>query len=112
MDERTFKQAADRFLEEYEVITEGTRSPKWVRGHRDRLRLHLLPFFGDLGFSQVTAGMAMEYRVHRRQTASTGKPPSPSCASLFGDIRGLKFTPDFVSSTNERLTAYRDAGFD
>jgi hypothetical protein len=32
--ERTFKQAADAFQAEYEVITEGERSPKWVEGHK------------------------------------------------------------------------------
>lgn len=47
--ETNFAQAADQFIREYEVITEGDRSPKWVQGHKDRLRLHLLPFFGELG---------------------------------------------------------------
>ncbi|WP_175421785.1 MULTISPECIES: hypothetical protein [Bradyrhizobium] len=36
-NEKTFEQAADQFLKEYEVITEGQRSPKWVSGYRDRL---------------------------------------------------------------------------
>ena len=31
--EKTFKQAADQFLKEYEIITEGQRSPRWVEGH-------------------------------------------------------------------------------
>ena len=63
--EKTFKDAADRFLDEYEVITEGHRSPRWVKGHDIRLRLHLLPFFGSLGLSEVTAGKVQDYRVHR-----------------------------------------------
>src|SRR5277367_2426203 len=28
--EKTFKQAADQFVKEYGVITEGQRSPRWV----------------------------------------------------------------------------------
>ena len=52
-------------MKEYEVITEGQRSPLWVKGHELRLQLHLLPFFGDLGLSQVTAGKVQEYRMHR-----------------------------------------------
>jgi hypothetical protein len=44
--ERTFRKAAEQFLKEYEVITEGHRSPRWVSGYADRLRLHVLPFFG------------------------------------------------------------------
>ncbi|MEY9363875.1 integrase [Bradyrhizobium yuanmingense] len=77
-NEKTFKQAADQFLKEYEIITEGQRSPKWVRGYRDRLRLHLLPYFGSMGVSEITPGKAQEYRVHRISTSKTGKPPARS----------------------------------
>ena len=58
--EKTFEQAADQFLKEYEIITEGHRSPRWVEGHQIRLRLHLSPFFGELGVSEVTAGKVQE----------------------------------------------------
>jgi len=77
-NEKTFLFAATQFEHEYEVITDGQRSPKWVRGHKDRLRLHLLPFFGTLGLSEVTAGKVQEYRVHRIQGANGGKPPAKS----------------------------------
>src|SRR3977135_277436 len=63
--EKTFAEAAEQFLKEYPVITEGHRNPRWVEGHGIRLRLHLLPFFGDLGLSEVTPGKVQEYRVHR-----------------------------------------------
>ena len=56
LNERTFAQAADAFQKEYEVITEGQRSEKWVEGHNARIRLHLVPYFGKTGLSQVTAG--------------------------------------------------------
>ena len=78
MSEKTFETAADRFLEEYEVITEGQRRPRWVEGYEIRLRLHLLPFVGDLGVSEVTAGKVQEYRVHRATTSTTGRPPARS----------------------------------
>ena len=39
----TFRKAAEQFLKEYGVITEGERSPKWVEGHKSRLRVHLRP---------------------------------------------------------------------
>ncbi len=64
-DEKTFKEVASQFLKEYEIITEGQRSPKWVEGHAIRLRVHLNPFFGNLAISDVTAGKVQEYRVHR-----------------------------------------------
>lgn len=60
LSERTFKQAADQFEREYEIITEGQRSPRWVEGHKARLRIHLVPFFGSMGLSTVTAGKVQE----------------------------------------------------
>lgn len=75
-NEKTFRKASDKFLIEYETITEGERSAAWVRGHKDRLRLHLLPFFGDKGLSEVTPGLMQEYRMHRIATSSTGKAPA------------------------------------
>jgi integrase len=63
--EKTFRQAADQFLREYEVITEGERNPVYVEGHHRRLKLHLLPFFGEKGLSEVTPGAVQEYRIWR-----------------------------------------------
>ena len=62
---KTFAQASQKFEEEYEAITRGHRSPKWVQGHKDRIRLHLLPHFGNMILSEITSGAAQEYRVHR-----------------------------------------------
>ena len=78
INEKTFKDAADQFIREYEVITEGQRSPKWVEGHKARLRLHLVPFFGSSGLSQVTAGMVQDYRIHRMEKSADGKQPARS----------------------------------
>lgn len=76
--EKTFEVAAEQFLKEYEIITEGQRSPRWVEGHGIRLRLHLVPFFGKLGVSEVTPGKVQEYRMHRIATSRTGKAPARS----------------------------------
>ncbi len=62
---KTFREAAKKFEAEYEVITSGRRSPKWVQGHKDRLRLHLLPFLGSKGLKEITSGVGQEYRAHR-----------------------------------------------
>jgi len=70
--EKTFAAAAAQFSKEYGIITEGQRSPRWVEGHQIRLRLHLIPFFGELGLSEVTAGKVQEYRVHRATTPPAG----------------------------------------
>jgi integrase len=74
--ERTFANAAKQFTTEYELITDGQRSKKWTEGHQDRLRLYLLPFFGELGLSELTAGKLQEYRVHRARNGRKGKPPA------------------------------------
>lgn len=63
--ETTFRQVAEQFMKEYSVITEGQRSPRWVQGHDSRLRVHLLPFFGDTPISDVTVSKVQEYRIHR-----------------------------------------------
>ena len=78
LSEKTFAQAASQFLKEYAVITEGQRSPLWIKGYEIRLRLHLLPFFGALGLSQVTPGKIQAYRVHRIANSTTGKAPARS----------------------------------
>jgi integrase len=74
----TFKKAAEQFLEEYELITQGQRSPLWVKTYVWMLRVYLLPYFGKMALSEITAGKVQEYRIHRRQLAmeKRGKPPS------------------------------------
>jgi len=62
---KTFREAAKKFEDEYEVITAGRRSAKWVEGHKARLRLHLLPYLGNKGLKDITSGVGQEYRAHR-----------------------------------------------
>ena len=73
LNERTFAEAAEAFQKDYEVITEGQRSEKWVDGHKARIRLHLVPYFGKMRLSQVTAGAVQDYRVKRIQNPANGK---------------------------------------
>jgi hypothetical protein len=93
--EKTFREAADVFTAEYGTITEGQRSPKWVQGHQIRLRLHLNPFFGDLGVSEVNAGTAQDYRVYRMTGKRPGRrtcwrtlvsDPTRRCRITFSDV--------------------------
>jgi integrase len=91
--EKSFREAGEQFLKEYEIITEGQRSPRWVEGHGIRLRLHLFPFFDDCGLSQVTAGKVQEYRMHRmtsRIDPKTGKPRRPARSTLHDEIVTLR----------------------
>lgn len=74
----TFKKAADQFIKEYAVITDGERSEKWTESHAIRLRLHLVPFFGALQLTKITPGKVQEYRVHRMTSYADPNPNSKS----------------------------------
>ena len=106
--EKTFRQAADQFLKEYAVITEGQRSPRWVEGHGIRLRLHLLPFFADLGVSRVTPGKVQEYRVHRMTSRLQPNPESKSNRPLTGKAPARSTIHDEIVTLRQVLkTAIR-----
>jgi integrase len=62
---KTFEEAADRFITEFEVLTRGERSPIYVQGHRTRLKNHLIPFFGPMVLSDITPGVVQDYRIQR-----------------------------------------------
>jgi integrase len=75
-----FKKAAALFLQEFEAITQGERSPDAVKKYELLLNVHILPFLGEIPLSEVTSGKVQEYRVHRRKTAQEriGRPPARS----------------------------------
>ena len=54
-DRPTFKKAAEQFLKEYGVITEGERSEKWTESHAIRLRVHLTAVLWRLAARQGDA---------------------------------------------------------
>ena len=97
----TFREAADAFLAEYQVITFGERSELHVKRMADLHRLHVTPFFGDRALSEITSGLVQDYRVHRLSlsqpdsAASTpGQPPlkgrRPSRSSMNKEIVVLR----------------------
>ena len=75
---KTFKIAAAKFREEYEVITEGQRSALYVAEHWRRLEKHLIPYFGNMTLAEITPGVVQGYRVHRHKEAKEkyGQPPA------------------------------------
>lgn len=75
---KTFKFAAAKFIDEFEVITQGQRSPIYVAHHRRRLDNYLVPFFGNKALAEITAGLAQDYRMHRMKNGWRGKPPARS----------------------------------
>jgi integrase len=63
-----------------------------IDGQHWRTSVHLIPFFGNLGISEITAGKIQEYRVQRHQEAiaKRGKPPGHS--TLHQEIVTLRQT--------------------
>jgi integrase len=102
--EKSFREAAVQFEKEYEVITQGQRSPRWIEGHKLRLTLHLLPFFGDLGLSEVTPGKVQDYRMHRATTRPAYKRPVhiPD-----GATEPKKYTPPARSTIHDEIVTLR-----
>lgn len=75
---KTFKEASERFLDEFEIITLGQRSPLYVAHHKKRVANHLNPFFGEKVITDITPGLVQDYRIHRMKNGRGGKPPSRS----------------------------------
>jgi integrase len=76
--EKTFSEASEQYHREYDIITQGQRSKEYVRGQHLRSKVHLVPFFGHMGLSEITAGKIQDYRIHRHEEAlaKRGKPPA------------------------------------
>lgn len=90
---KTFAQAAEQFLKEFEVITEGQRAPTCLSDHQKHLRVHLLPYFGPTRVAEIKSGTVLAYRVHRatsRLDVKTGEPKRPSRSTLHKEIVTLR----------------------
>ena len=90
---KTFKDAADKFLPEYRVLTYGERSPKYIKGMELILQAHLLPFFGDKLLAEITPGLVQDYRVHRmtsRVDKKTGEAKRPARSTLQQEMVALR----------------------
>lgn len=62
---KTFAFAAEQFIREFNVITYGERSAKYVQLQEERIRGHLMSFFGSKVVTEITPGLVQEYRLHR-----------------------------------------------
>lgn len=89
---KTFREAAEQFKREYEVMTQGERNPRYVKSHSDHIRLHLNPFFGNKLLPEITSGMVQEYRIHRMTSRlnKDGEPIRPSRSKLHHEIVTLR----------------------
>lgn len=94
--EKTFKEASEQFLREYDIITQGERNKTYVDALHWRSRVHLIPFFGPMGLSEIHSGTVQEYRIRRREQAMAkrGKPPARN--TLHQEIVALRQTLKFA----------------
>lgn len=74
----TFAEAAEKFIAEYNIITQGERNEAWAQGHAMRINIHLIPFFGEMPVKDINAGLMQEYRVARNTNGYKGRIPSRS----------------------------------
>ncbi len=89
---KSFGDAAESFLQEYETINQGRRSPKSIAGHKDRLRLHLVPYFGGMPVEEITADTVRDYRA-KRMTAPVAGDASwtpPASSTIHNEIVTLR----------------------
>jgi len=96
-NEKTFKHAAAQFEREFEIITGGTRSPVYVDGHKRRLKNYLIPFFGEMGLSEVTGGKVQEYRIHRQSNS----------VARFGHADEKEYGPPAPSTIHQEIVCLR-----
>ena len=75
---KRFKDAAEKFLIEYPIITEGQRAESWTKHYEDKLRAIILPYLGNKYLTEIDEQTIQDYRVHRAKTCKTGKPPARS----------------------------------
>jgi integrase len=87
---KTFKMAAKKFREEYEVITEGQRNQMYVEGHWLRLQKHLVPYFGNMTLREITPGVVNEYRVQRFKKAKEERGKSPARNTMHQEMVTLR----------------------
>lgn len=90
---KTFREAAERFLLEFEILTSGERHAGYVEKMDRQIRIHLNPFFGDRVLTEITPGLFQDYRIHRmtsRKDKKTGLPKRPSRSTLHHETVTLR----------------------
>lgn len=116
----TFGDAAEAFLKEYGIITQGERNARYVDQKSDHVRVHLLPFFGaDTPVTEVSSGRIQDYRVHRqtsRKNPKTGEVRRPARNTLHGEtvtLRQILKTANrkgWITALPDMTVAYKTSG--
>jgi hypothetical protein len=80
----------------------------------DRLQVHLCPFFGKKGLSEITPGLVQDYRMHRARTCRTGKSPSRSAMHheivTLRQVLKIAIRQGWIQSLPDMSMPYRKSG--
>lgn len=115
----TFREAAETFIREYTIITQGERNAAYVEQKSMHIDVHLLPFIGDRKLSEITAGLIQDYRVQRqtsRVNPKTGAIKKPSRSTLHSEMvtfRQVLKTANrkgWIDALPDMTVAYKSAG--
>lgn len=84
--ERLFKEAAELYAKDVRVLTIGVRSVRYVEGLEQRLKKHVIPYFGAMPIASINKSTVQAYRVKRmeetiKRTATEEKPGKPPARS-------------------------------
>jgi integrase len=80
---KTFRKAAEKFLDEFGVLTNGERSPRYVESLRQKINKHPNPFFGDKPVAEINESLIQDYRVHRAKAVDKdGKAAPPARTTI------------------------------
>lgn len=114
-----FKLAAAEFEKEYRAIVAGERNAHYVDNKGEQIRVHLVPFFGEMGVGDITSGTIQDYRVHRqtsRVNQKTGEPRRPARATLHSEIVTLRQIlkmsnrKGWIQAVPDMSVAYKSSG--
>lgn len=89
---KTFKEAAEYFLNESQILADGQRGPRYIQAHRTSLS-HLLPFFGPKPVRAINEGRIDDYRVYRMTSVidpESGEPVKPAPESVRKEMNTLR----------------------
>jgi len=115
----TFQQKAELFLSELALLTQGERSGGYIADKEMHMRVHLIPFFGEYTFPEITSGLIHDFRVHAAKNgrnARTGAPGTPSRSSMHQRMVTLRqylkwaLRKGFIATLPDMSAPYKRSG--
>ena len=86
-----FRDAAAKFMDEFELLAGGQRSPVYIKGMQNKIKNHLNPFFGDMTCNEITDTTIQDYRVKRAKAVDkNGKPKPPARPTMHHEMITLR----------------------